>query len=305
VTTSCSRKRGGLADRRWGIPNTVDTRFGIASGTKGLTALTVVTLIEEGVLSLRTAVRSLLREDLPLIRDDVTVEHLLAHHSGIGDYYDEELVTDFDSFELPVPVNKLATTEDYLAVLDGHQTKFVPDERFSYSNGGYVVLALIAERASDVPFHELVVQRVCEPAGMTDTAFFRSDELPERTAVGYVQVDGGWRTNVFNLPVRGSGDGGIYTAVADIRALWKSLFADEIVARDWVNEMVRPRSDAGTLQFGLGFWSEPETGLVRLHGGDAGVAFQSTHDRASDETRTLVANGSEGARPIAGLLWSR
>jgi CubicO group peptidase (beta-lactamase class C family) len=45
-------------------------------------------------------------------------------------------------------------------VLGGHNTKFPAGERFSYSNGGYVVLALIAERTSGIPFHELVRQRV-------------------------------------------------------------------------------------------------------------------------------------------------
>ena len=51
-----------------------------------------------------------------------------------------------NDYVLPVPVHELAATEDYLAVLDGHPTKFAPDERFAYCNGGYVVLALIAER---------------------------------------------------------------------------------------------------------------------------------------------------------------
>ena len=150
----------GLADRRLGTPNEIDTRFGLASGTKGLTALTDVGLIADGTLKLSTTARSFLGDDLPLIRDDVTVEHLLAHRSGIGDYYDEDVHTDVDAFVLPVPVGDLATTESYLAVLDGFPTKSAPDERFSYCNSGYVVLALLAERASGVPFHELVVQRV-------------------------------------------------------------------------------------------------------------------------------------------------
>src|SRR5215471_12191173 len=80
----------GLAPRACGVPNTVDTRFAIASGTKGLTALTVVSLINGSALHLATAARSVLGQDLPLIAEDVTVEHLLAHRSGIGDYVDEE-----------------------------------------------------------------------------------------------------------------------------------------------------------------------------------------------------------------------
>ena len=173
----------GLAHRGYGIPNTADTRFATASGTKGLTALTVVSLIEEGRLELATTARSVLGGDLPLIDDEVTVEQLLAHRSGIGDYLDEEDEDlDFADYLLPVPVHELATTEQYLAVLDGYPTNFPPGERFAYCNGGYVVLALIAERVSGVPFHMLVQQRVCERAGLADTEFLRSDELPRRTA---------------------------------------------------------------------------------------------------------------------------
>ena len=61
-----------------------------------------------------------------------------------------------------------------------------PGERFAYCNGGYVVLALIAERASGTAFHDLVEHRVCAPAGMVDTAFLRSDELPGGVALGYL-----------------------------------------------------------------------------------------------------------------------
>src|SRR6266540_1879335 len=183
-------KAYGRAHRGHDVANAIDTRFGIASGTKGLTALTVVSLIEEGRLAPTTTARSLLGDDLPLIGDDVTVEHLLAHRSGIGDYLDEEAGFEVTEYVLPVPVHELATTEQYLRVLGGHPRKFAPDERFSYCNGGYVVLALLAERASGTRFHELVRQRVCEPAGVRDTEFLRSDELPGRAALGYLTVDG-------------------------------------------------------------------------------------------------------------------
>jgi CubicO group peptidase (beta-lactamase class C family) len=69
----------GLAHRGFRMPNTFDTRFAVASGTKGLTALTVVALISDGALRLPTAVRSVLGEDLPLIGADVTVEYLLGY----------------------------------------------------------------------------------------------------------------------------------------------------------------------------------------------------------------------------------
>jgi CubicO group peptidase (beta-lactamase class C family) len=298
-------KAYGLAHRAYGIPNTVDTRFATASGTKGLTALAVVSLIEQDRLRLSTTARSVLGPDLPLIRDDVTVEHLLAHRSGIGDYFDEDADHKITDHVVTVPAHELETTEAFLPALDGHPTKFAPGERFSYCNGGYVVLALIAERVSGVPFHDLVRDRVCRPAGLRDTEFLRSDELPERTAVGYLPIEGLSRTNVFHLPVRGNGDGGCYTTVADVSAFWRALFAGRIVSDAWVAEMTRPRSDIPAekgRRYGLGFWLHRSRETVLLVGYDAGVSFRSAHDPTSSVTYTVISNSSDGAEPVARRL---
>jgi CubicO group peptidase (beta-lactamase class C family) len=293
----------GLAHRGFEVANTADCRFGIASGTKGLTALTIVSIIEEGLLDLATTARSVLGEDLPLVADDVTIEQLLAHRSGIGDYVDEDAHHDVTDYVLTLPVHELASTEQYLQVLDGHVARSAPGERFSYCNSGYVVLALIAERTTRTPFQKLVTQRVCAPAGMRNTAFLRSDELPGGTAVGYLAADG-WRTNVLHLPVQGSGDGGIYSTAADIHALWAAFFAGRLVSTDWVAEMVRPRGGvpSESLRYGLGFWLHASNGAVELHGSDAGVSFRSVHDPSTGSTHTVLSNTSRGAWPISRRL---
>jgi CubicO group peptidase (beta-lactamase class C family) len=296
-------KAYGLAHRGCHTANTVDTQFAIASGAKGMTALVVMSLIEEGRLKPTTTARSVLGEDLPLIDDRVSVEHLLAHRSGIGDYIDEEAGHPVTDHVLPVPAHELATTEQYLRVLGERPSKFAPDERFSYSNSGYVVLALISERSASTPFQELVEQRVCGPAGMRDTEFLRSDELPGRAAVGYIDTDG-LRTNVFHLPVRGSGDGGIYSTAADINSMWTAMFAGSIVSRDGVAQMVHPRSDvpSQSLRYGLGFWLHPSRDAVMLEGSDAGVSFRTVHDRTDRLTHTVLSNTTDGAWPITRRL---
>ncbi len=296
----------GFADRSHGVLNTVDTLFAIASGSKGLTALAVMALVERGTLRLGTPARSLLGDDLPLIADDVTVEQLLAHRSGIGDYLDEAAVDDIEDYVMPVSVHELATTEQFLPVLGGHETVFPAGERFEYNNGGYVVLGLLAERASDVDFHQLVRTLVCEPAGMVDTAFLRSDELPGRAARGYLFVDG-LRTNVFHLPILGNGDGGIYSTAADLSAFWDSLFAGRIVSPERVAEMVRPHSDwpEESKRYGLGFHLHATGDGVQLEGYDAGVSFSSKHQPSSSITYSVISNWSEGAWPIMGLLDDR
>ena len=116
----------GFADREHQRLNTPETRFGIASGTKGFTALTVMRLVDDDALDLSTTVRSVLGPDLPRIDDDVTVEQLLAHRSGIGDYLDEDLLGTVEEWPLSIRAQDLARTADYLPVLDGHTQSFCP-----------------------------------------------------------------------------------------------------------------------------------------------------------------------------------
>jgi CubicO group peptidase (beta-lactamase class C family) len=292
----------GLADRRFGVPNEITTRFAIASGMKGITALTVMSLIVSGRFELSTKVRAFLGEDLPAIDDEVTVEHLLAHRSGIGDYLDESEDGAVTDHVMPVPVHQLAAPEDYLPILDGRPQVFEPGRRFAYNNSGYVVLALICERAAGLEFADLIEGAVLEPAEMESTELLRSDSLPDDAATGYLEQDG-LRTNVLHLPILGSGDGGIYSTVLDMRRLWSSMFEGRIVPARVIDDMtsVRSTSDTGA-EYGLGFWLDSSAGAVRLEGYDAGVSFASCHHPEADITHTVVSNWSDGAWPLAREL---
>jgi CubicO group peptidase (beta-lactamase class C family) len=293
----------GLASRTYGVPNRVDTRFAIASGSKGFVAVAVASLVRSGELTLATTARSVLGADLPLVADDVTVEHLLAHRSGIGDYLDEDgNASEVTNYVLKQPVHLFDTTDAFLPELQGHPAVFPAGSRFTYCNGGYMVLAFILERASGVPFHDVLTARVFEPAGMSDTGYLRSDELPPNTATGYLHADG-LRSNVLHLPVRGNGDGGAYTTVADLSRFWHALFAGDLLPPATVADMVRAHTDKAYEEFGygLGFWLRPE-GRVQLEGSDAGVSFRSVHDRDTATTWTVISNWSDGAWPVARQL---
>jgi CubicO group peptidase (beta-lactamase class C family) len=292
----------GLADRAHRVPFTEDTRVGVASGAKGFTALTVMRLVEDRVLALDTPARELLGGDLPLIDDAVTIEHLLAHRSGIGDYLDEGGGLDRDAHLLAVPVHELDTAESYLAVLDGFAQSFGPGTDFAYCNGGYVVLALLAERAAGVPFHDLVRRHVIDRAGLTGTAYLRSDALPGDAALGYLHPEGHpeeLRTNVLHLPVVGGGDGGIFTTTADLVALWQALDDGRVVDPQTWAEMRRVRSTDGERAYGLGFWLEGDA--VYLTGSDTGASFLSLH-LAGSPSWSVLGNTTKGGRQVARRL---
>ena len=262
----------------------------------------MVSLISEGALRLSTAARSVLGEDLPLIGEEVTVEHLLAHRSGIGDYLDEQAGHQITDYVLTVPAQDLATTEQYLAVLGGHPAKFRAGERFCYCNSGYVVLALIAERVSGFHFTSSCQER-CHARRHGRHRVRASDELPGQTALGYLPIEGRSRTNVFHLPVSAA-------EMADLlhrrrhQCLWQSLFTEQDRASPMGGPMVRARSDvpSQSMRYGLGFWLGRHTSTAMLKGLDAGVSFRSVHDPTSAVTHTVISNSSYGAWPITGRL---
>ena len=290
----------GLADRAHGVENTADHRFGVASGTKTLTALGVLSAVADGSIDIDGRVRDLLGDDLPLIDDAVTVRHLLNHRSGIGDYLDEN--ADFDQFgyAMQVPVHTLDGADGYLAAIDGFPQTFAPGTDFAYCNSGYVLLGILLERATGTRYDEAITERVTGPAGMTRTEFLRMDSLPGDAAIGYLRADG-LRTNVLHLPVVGFGDGGVFTTVHDVHRLWTALVEGRF-GDDALTLMIA--SPVPGARYGMGMWLEPTEGAVAMEGMDVGASFKSTRF-ANGTCCTVLSNTGEGAWPIVRHLADR
>lgn len=296
-------RSAGFADRAHQVPMTPDTRIAVASGSKAFTALAVMRLVEDGALRLDQPVRVLLGADLPLIDDAVTVEHLLSHTSGIGDYLDEDADWEVSDYILTLPPHILTTAAAFLPMLDGHAQKFAPGERFSYCNGGYMVLAVLLERLTGETYHDAVRRLVLEPAGLTATGFLPLNALPADAALGYVHDDGDL-VNTLHLPVLGNGDGGAFTTAADLHRFWLALLEGRIVSRESVEQLTRPRHDVPDegLRYAMGFWVHGTAPALILEGYDAGASFRSTHIPKTRTTVSVLGNSSEGAWPVIGAL---
>jgi CubicO group peptidase (beta-lactamase class C family) len=293
----------GFRHRALRVPMEADTRIAVASGSKAFTALAVLRLVEEGGLSLDQPVRALLGDDLPLVADDVTVEHLLSHTSGIGDYLDEDAGWEVADYVLTLPVHSLTTSQSFLPMLDGHPQKFKPGERFEYCNGGYMVLAVLLERVTNQTYHDVVRQLVFEPAGLKHTGFLPLNDLPADAAPGYVLNEGNL-LNTLHLPVLGNGDGGAFTTASDLHRFWLAFLGGRIVSRETVELMIRPRHDvpAENMRYGMGIWIHRTRPALVLEGYDAGASFRSTHIPTTRTTVSVLGNSSEGAWPVIAAL---
>ncbi len=286
-------KAFGYRDVKNRLPNTTETRFGIASGTKLITALAIGVLIDRGLLSLDTTVNEIDREYREFIDERATILHLLTHTSGIYDYYDEEVEQDFDQPSLRIPWSELRTPSDYYPLFKGRAMKFRPGERYSYSNGGYVFLGILIEKLTGRLYRDYVHEYVLLPTGMQQSGFYAFDDLPPNTANGYLEDR--ITINIYRLPPRGGGDGGMYTTTDDIRLLWDSLFSCRILSRDLTRSYLAThcRRD-GTRGYGCGLYKRLDDSMFWIVGSDAGVGFDSRHIVAEKLTINILSNITNG-----------
>jgi CubicO group peptidase (beta-lactamase class C family) len=290
----------GHRNRAEGLPCEPDTRFGIASGAKTFTAVAICRLAERGLLSLEDTVHDHVSIDLPDIDAGVTIRHLLTHTSGIADYFDEEEMDDFEALWRERPAYTVREPRDVFEMFRGKGMKFIPGEHFSYCNAGFILLGLVIEDKTGSPFALHVGESVFETAGMLDSGYFAMDELPERTALGYVRTAGGWKTNIFSVPAVGQPDGGAFTTVPDMERFWDAIMDGTLLSPRLASELLGPRVEASSERpmagYGLGLWTEDLGGgdvLRYASGSDPGVGFDSGFAR-DGAVRVTVIRNSDG-----------
>ncbi|MCP5094084.1 MAG: beta-lactamase family protein [Chloroflexi bacterium] len=279
------------------IPNQTDTIFGMASGTKLFTALGILKLVAAEQLSLDTKASTLFDDKLSFIDDAATIRQLLCHQSGIFDYYDEDVITDFDNFKVAIPWSELETPFDYWPLFVNQKPKFSAGEDTSYSNGGFVFLGMIIEKVSGQNYRTFINEQVLKPAGMQNSGFFAFNALPPNTANGYLETDDGYKTNIYQLPIRGSGDGGMYTNSHDMQQFWQALFNNQIVAEDYVQILCIKQTQLwNSIDYGLGIYITSSFGKKSffITGSDGGVGFSSRFIPEMGVNINVLSNKMDG-----------
>jgi CubicO group peptidase (beta-lactamase class C family) len=288
----------GFANRAEAIPNSLNTRFAIASGAKTFTAVAACQLVEQGRLRFDTRLAEAVDAPFPQFHPGITVHHLLCHSAGNPDYFDEEVQDDYEATWRERPMYAFREPRDFLPLFQNLPMKFQPGERFAYSNAGYILLGLIVEAASGQPFPEYVRAHVLEPAGMGDSGYFALDQLPERTAYGYIHDAGrGWRANFYSVPLVGGPDGGIYTTAPDLDKFWEALAGGRLLAPATVERMFTPhlptKPESDETHHGYGLWIAKQAGAIQAYymlGEDPGAAFISVLYPATGLQFTLIGN---------------
>ena len=303
-----AQKARGERNRAESLPNRADTAFGIAAGTKMFTGLAVCKLMDEKKLSLHDKLCDLVSFDLGEIDRRVTVFHLLTHTSGIGDYIDEDaedceaqLQALYDTY----PVQLWTRLSYYLQMIAPLPPKFAPGERYCYSNAGFVLLGLVIEAASGLPYQQFVQEQIIAPCGLTHTGFYRADALPHNAAHGYMldENTAEWRTNIYSLPIMGGSDGGLFTCAADLDTLWRAVFANRILSAEMTAAFLKPqviRDEESGKGYGLGVYTVQRDNQTAYYavGGDFGVDFFTAYFPQSGIAVSALGNTNVNTYPL-------
>lgn len=256
----------GLANVELGVPNTLQTRFRIASITKHFTCLTALLLAEEGKINIDASIRAYVPE-LDIQSGEPTLRQLMNHSSGYRCYIDLGFIADgpvahpaFNALELQ---------------LQQRRGNFPPGERVIYCNGSYSLLSLAIERVAQKPFGEALRDLVLQPLGMLDTTLVPSDfEVHARLANLYIRRNDSWRRWMF-FSEGMSGEGGLISSVDDMLR-WAchlrnpKLVGSEESWKQMLSPTVLPNGHVSGYSLGLELDTYRGAKLIRHSGGVVG-----------------------------------
>lgn len=288
------KKCCGFRNKSEELTNNNGTAFGLASGTKLFTGLAICKLMDDKKLSPDSLLCDILPYDLGKIAKSVTIFHLLTHTSGVGDYYDEDaedVEAQMQALYGNYPVYQWERLEYYLQMITPLPPKFEPGEGFCYSNTGFILLGLVIEAISGVSYQQFITDTIIAPLRLAHTGFYRADSLPANTALGYTYDDenGEWRTNIFQLPILGGSDGGIYSCAEDLNTLWRAVFSNELFSVDMLSEFIKQQSIVNdAVSYGFGVWRFEFNGTHFFYaiGSDPGIDFFTAY---SPKNRIVVS----------------
>ncbi len=267
----------GYADIKKKIPLDKNSRFNYASSGKQFTALAILTLIEEGKMNLDDDIRKFLPNFYPFVEEEIQIQHLLTHTSGIRDVYElwnlQGITWWEQTFNNQDAIDLLAKQEEL---------SFKPGSKYIYSNSNYLLLTEIVKQVTGQPFSEFS-DDLFNKLGMTDTAFEPDhSNIPNR-----VLPYGFWkRYREYDWNPDLIGDGALFTTLPNQLA-WELMVQkgkSRQLAKKVIVKSQKPIPSASITHYGYGL--EFEEGRSFHHGSTG--AYGATFARYVAENLSIV-----------------
>jgi D-alanyl-D-alanine carboxypeptidase len=273
------------------IPAQPDMRFMIASVTKSFTGAAILKLVDEWKLSLEDPIDRWLPADVAQKIPNssvITVRQLLDHTSGIADYDEMGIIdTELISPDTPVSYQTAMWQGINLSPL------YPPGAGYTYSNVNYILLTLIIDKATGVPYEDYMTRNIFVPAGMNYTFIHRTNQIPGPHMECPDSIDNTGimkdYTNIYIQFDRGAGD--IVSTAADLNRFHHALRTGQLISRKSLALMQEPASRSVVVT--------PLSGSGNLTSG-SGLGYSIMHYPPS---YNLTLYGHQGGYPGSSTFW--
>ena len=260
----------GAAELEHDVPNRPETVFESGSVSKQFTAAATVLLALDGKLNLADDVRKYVPE-LPKYERTITIRHLLNHTSGLRDWGEMAALAGWPRG------SRVHTHDDVLDILDQQRAlNYPPGDRYSYTNSGYNLLAIIVSRVSGQPFASFSNERLFKPLGLASTQW-RDDyrRVVKGRAQAYSYRNRQWE---IEMPFENvHGNGGLLTTVGDLLTWTAMLERPTPVWKPMVDSLhVRGVLTKGdTITYALGLVVSDYRGVRRVEHSGATAGYRA------------------------------
>ncbi len=278
--------------------NTPETIFDIGSLTKQFTAAAILSLEMEGKLSVTDTITRYFR-NVPQDKSVITIHDVLRHQSGLP----SNIGGDYEPIDEQRFIDSVMSTP----------LQFTPGSRFSYSNIGYSLLALIVEKVSGQSYETYLYNRLWKPAGMEMTGYSRPKFTPDLIAVGYGRNNLVWGTptdkqwNGKEPFLHLKGNGGILSTTEDLHKWHTALQGETILSKKAKHALYHPvirEEEQGRAYYAYG-WDVSITGRNTRrvwHNGSNNI-FYADFLRFIDEHTTLIMLSNKSNRDFNNLTF--
>jgi CubicO group peptidase (beta-lactamase class C family) len=258
------------------IYNDTTTIYQIGSITKTFTSAIILHLQEEKMLSLTDNVKKYIPE-YPN-GDDITIENLLTHTSGIFDYLQSKKYAK-ENFVKPISIDTL------ISFFKSEKRLFKSGESFSYTNSGYILLAFIIEKITGKKYEQVVRDVIFEPLQMTHSGFDLRSLNDTNKAINYDNIS---KKRVVSEPVFDSthapGCGNIYSTAMDLYKWDRALYGNQIVSQSSLQKAYIPYKS----KYGYGWFIDSSYGKFNVFHGGGTPGFHSNIQRFMNDNVCII-----------------
>lgn len=257
-----------------------NSNFYLASVSKTFTGAAIMLLNERKQLELEDKITKYFN-GLPKICDNITVQNLLNHTSGLKDY--------FGHFIEQGTLDNVTNDDIYNFAQGFKKLEFPTGDKFSYSNTGYTLLSMLIEKVSGQTYSEFLKENIFVPYGMKNTFVFTKEKpiIPNRV-YGYKKVDKDFYCDDYSLLT--SGDGGIYSNVDDLISWNNALDTNKMLSEEYKEKMFSSgRTNEGeAVNYGSGWFIENLQDKKIVHHTGGAFGFRTFLGKLLDDDLTVI-----------------